>query len=373
MNRCFFFLLFIPALVLAEPLYSPTWGFILDLPEGYEYVEGDGKDRFSFSGPSEAMFEIIVYNGVYGNMEELVNDINRRLGNRGSADFFTYRSRQAAIIELSFNNNSGWGLGLELPGASAGGRPPMLLAISYGPSEIDALALFHISALDSIIPSEADRHYPGPIMEYSYPRGEQKRVSLASSGVSAMIRENDAEAAQVLIEREFNILLNYVDTPYWREAWIRYYRSIYRDSYDRTADAVSALARHWGAAGVSGEAKRAFAQKALEFVQDFHYERDFSGSDFLNLVTAVTEGRGDCDSRAMLWALVLARADIRSAMMVSHHYSHAMGLADIEGTGARFEAHGIHWLVAETTANINIGLIAQDVNDPAYWLGIIFE
>jgi hypothetical protein len=75
----------------------------------------------------------------------------------------------------------------------------------------------------------------------------------------------------------------------------------------------------------------------------------------------------------MLWAIILAHADIRAAMMVSRNYSHAMGLADIIGTGARFEAHGIQWLVAETTANVDIGLIAQDTSDPAHWLGILFE
>ena len=103
------------------------------------------------------------------------------------------------------------------------------------------------------------------------------------------------------------------------------------------------------------------------------YERNFQGSDFLNLVTGITEGRGDCDSRAMLWAILLAHIDIRAAMMVSRHYGHAMGLTDLSGTGARFDHLGIQWLVAETTANVDIGLIAQDVSDPQFWLGVIFE
>jgi hypothetical protein len=97
------------------------------------------------------------------------------------------------------------------------------------------------------------------------------------------------------------------------------------------------------------------------------------GSDFVNLVSAVTQGRGDCDSRAMLWALILAQADIPAAIMVSREHSHAMGLADIAGTGARFEAEGIKWLVAETTAKVDIGLIGQNVSDIESWLGVIFE
>ena len=372
MKKFFLLLIFIPVFVFAESLYSPTWGFRLDLPEGYEYIDGDGKDKFSFSGPGEAMFDIVVYNSIYRSMRELVNDINNRLANSGGVDFFTYKNKQAAVIELDFGGNNGWGLCVELK-KNANDTTPMLLALAYSPANVD-LNLFHLSALDSIIPSDEEKHYPGPIMEYSYPRGEGKRAYLPASGVNAIIYENDAQAAQILIEREFNLLNYYVSSPNWQEAWIRYYRIIYRDSFDRITNAASVIVRSWGGPPSSGNDERmAFAQRALTFVQNFNYERDLSGSDFMNLVTAVTEGRGDCDSRVMLLAIILAHADIRCAMMVSQQHSHAMGLVDLPGSGARFEALGTNWLVAETTAKINIGLIAQDMNNPAVWLGIIFE
>jgi hypothetical protein len=243
----------------------------------------------------------------------------------------------------------------------------MLAALSFGPASEEGLDLFHMSAIDSIAPSPEDRHFPGPIMEYGYNRGELKRGPLFLEGETALIRENDAEIAQALIEREFNVLKNYADTPYWQGAWVRYYRFVYRDSRDRIADAASVLARRWR----GGD--REFAQKALTFVQGFKYERDTAGSDFVNLVSAVTEGRGDCDSRVMLWAIILAHADIRAAMMISREYSHAMGLADIAGAGARFETHGTKWLVAESTANVDIGLIAQDQSGVEAWLGVVFE
>jgi hypothetical protein len=97
------------------------------------------------------------------------------------------------------------------------------------------------------------------------------------------------------------------------------------------------------------------------------------GSDFVNLVSAATEGRGDCDSRALLLAILLEQANIPGAIMVSREYSHAMGLADIAGPGARFSAGGKRWLVAETTAAVKIGLIGKGSADPAKWLGVIFE
>ena len=367
MKRCFLLLILVPVFVFSEALYSPTWGFFIDLPEGYEYTDGDGRDRFSFSGPVGAMFDIVVYNGAYGSINQLVNDINGRLGNSGKVDYFNYNEKKAAVIELNFGGYRGWGLCFELPSS------PMLIALAYGPANRGDLDLFHISALDSICPSIEDRFYPGAIIEYSYPRGEMKPVTL-QGGINALIRENDEEAAQVLIEREFSILTNYANTEYWKAAWLRYYRFIYRDSWDRVINPVYALALNWGGFNAkNSEAKKAFAQRSLDYVQGFIYERNFEGSDFLNLVTAVVQGRGDCDSRSMLWAMILACADIRSAMMVSRQYSHAMGLAEIDGAGARFEAYGTKWLVAETTDKVDIGLIAQDLSDPQHWIGIFFE
>jgi len=273
---------------------------------------------------------------------------------------------------LTFGNFDGWGLCVELDSSSAGA--PMLLALAYGPKEEKELELFHVSALDSIAPSQAERRYPGPVIEYSYPRGEARNASLGASGISAVVFENDAEAAQVLVEREYQILQCYLNSPYLQQAWIRYYRFIYRDSYDRITSAAAALARSWGGSTAgSDEQKRVFAQQALTFTQGFRYERNLSGSDFLNLVSAVTEGRGDCDSRAVLWAIILSHADIRAAFMISHHYSHAMGLAEIAGSGARFEAGGTRWLVAETTASVDIGLINQEQSDPQYWFAVIFD
>jgi hypothetical protein len=75
----------------------------------------------------------------------------------------------------------------------------------------------------------------------------------------------------------------------------------------------------------------------------------------------------------MLWAIILAHANIRAAIMVSGNHSHAMGLADVGGTGARLEAAGTMWLVAETTDNVDIGLIAQDMSDIESWLAVIFN
>jgi len=301
----------------------------------------------------------------------MANEVNRRLGNSGEIAFFEYEGKSAAMMDLHFRGFSGWGLCVELEKNAAAAKAPLLCALAYSPSSGADMDVFHISALDSIAPSDLEARRPGPVMEFGYPRGETKEIPINGAGVSALIRENDAEAAQALVDREFNLLRNYENAPGWQQAWIRFYRAIYRDSWDRIANALFRLEREWDSGQGPGE--RAFAEKALAFVQGFIYERDLEGSDFVNLVTAVSEGRGDCDSRSMLLAMILDQADIPAAMMVSRGHSHAMGLADVPGGGARFEAGGKKWLVAETTDKVGIGLISADKSDIESWLGVIFN
>jgi len=367
MKRCLLFLLLIPSLLPAAPVYSTVWGFSLDLPEGYELVEGNNRDRFSFQGPQGAQFDIAVYNNVYQDITQMSRDIERRLGNKGDIAFFDYGDKAAALMELRFGDSAGWGLCVEL-GRAVDGGVPLLVALAYAPADKTGMDLYHFSALDSLAPSKTEKSRPGPITEFTWPRGQRMEVTLAGTSLRAMVYQHDAEAAQSLIEREFALMRHYAASPVWQEAWVRYYRAICRDSRGRVADAVARLVQNW-----SGADRRAFAGKALAWIQTFTYERDLSGSDFVNLVSAVTEGKGDCDSRAMLWALILVQADIPAAMMVSRDYSHAMGLADIAGSGARFEAGGIKWLVAETTKKVDIGLIGQDMSNTEKWLGILFE
>jgi hypothetical protein len=271
----------------------------------------------------------------------------------------------------------------------------MLVALAYGPENMAAIQYLSLSALDSIVPTPSDVRSPGIMTEFAFPREDPQRVKLANTQIEALIDKIDAEAAQYIADREFAVLRYSADTPRWQEAWVRFYRMIYRDAYGRLADAAFALERSWNQRGAgnkqtdaehpdapsesSPSAKKApvllpaeTAAKALAWVQSFTYERDLTGSDFVNPVSAALEGRGDCDSRALLWAIVLGQANIEAAMMVSREYSHAMGLADIPGPGARFELDRKQWLVAETTSVVALGRIAAGNSDPGKWIGVNF-
>jgi hypothetical protein len=380
-------LLLVPVIAGASPLFSPTWGFALDLPEEYQYSGGDGKDRFSFNTAEGASLDVVVYpasgrNALYSSVEALVRDVQRRLGNRGDASFFEYRNKKAAVLELAFSNPggqgrraalSGWGLCVELgrqSGTGPAGNAGLLLVLAYGPAEKEGLTALYLSALDSIVPEERDRRSPGPVTEFSYPRQNRRLMPLASLDAEAWFYEEDAGASQALIDREFAVLKRSLPSPALNEARKRFYRMIYRDSWDRLADAAFVLERKLNVPPLEN---RDLAGQVLNWVQGFTYERDLMGSDFVNLVSAALEGRGDCDSRAMLWALILNQANIPGAIMISPEFGHAMGLAELPGAGARFETGGKKWLVAETTAAVALGLIAQDYSEISKWMGIVFE
>ena len=376
----FVILALIPAILGASPYFSPTWGFYMDLPEDYKYIDGDGVNRFSFGNPDGASLDIVAYAAgtAYQSVRELAADVQQRLNSSGDTDFFQYRNKEAAIIELVFTGPSdsgsipmnGWGLALELGSDDPSKPGPFLIALAYCPTQRQDLQILNLSVLDSIAPTESDRLSPGPITEYGYPRETKVRYPVWGLGVDAWFYTEDEEASQALIDREFNVFMRYADTPMWQDAWVRYYRAIYRDSCDRLADAAFSVERKFNSPD-SDPAE--LAASVLDWVQKFTYERNFQGSDFTNLVSAITDGRGDCDCRAMLWALILNHANIRAAMMVSSVYSHAMGLADLPGTGARFDYLDTQWLVAETTAPVAPGLIAADFSDMDNWIGILLQ
>ena len=360
-------------------MYSQLWGFSVDLPVCYEFVSGNARDTFSFESPLGARLDLIVYHPessrdtIYVSIEAMAYDIQARLGNRGDIDFFTFDDKRSFIMELVFQlpgegTMAGWALGMELAETAQG--IPMLFAMAYGPAGHPDLELFHVSALDSLSPLMGKRLIVGPMTEYAYPRDTPVLVRIFDLDAIAIIYDSDAEAAQALIDREFEVLRFYEHADNWQEAWARFYRAIYRDSFDRLADLAFQVERTFN---VPPTDNRNLAEQVLTWVQGFEYERNFFGSDFLNLITASVHGRGDCDNKAMLWAIILEQAGIRSAIMVSRQHSHAMGLADLPGSGARFPVQGRNYLVAEPNARVSIGLIEQSMSAIDQWLGVVFE
>ncbi|MDR2150258.1 MAG: hypothetical protein LBO67_05485 [Spirochaetaceae bacterium] len=346
----------------AEALFSPTWGFSLDIPVGLELTEGDGTNSFTFQSPQGMSLSLKVYPQAASALS-IARDTQSRLRSSGQTSPFTYDGKPAAFLELQFQNITGWGLVLALD------TEIHLLALAYGPARSTHLQTLYLAALNALAPTSRSQLLPGPVIEYLYPRTERKQVALFGTEQRALVFTNDASAAQALIDLEYTLLTQYQSSPLWTQAWTRFYRVIHRDSFDRLAHIAFILEREWRGPALD------FAERALKWVQSFAYERDLSltKSDFVNLVSAATEGRGDCDSRSLLWALLLEQADIPAGIMVSAQFSHACGIADIEAAGAHFPWNGTDWLVAETIADVAIGRIAASMSEISEWIGIVFD
>ncbi|MDR2135693.1 MAG: hypothetical protein LBO76_03665 [Treponema sp.] len=396
-----------PAPLGAEP-YSPYAGVLIDLPPGYQERRTQGAAQRSFANGQGAVFEMEL-SGEGGDpaarLERARAGLGIPAGEPGGIESYDSHGLRAALARIEFVLD-GAGRPLARGGGAGGARAyqgwalcvdrgeDQLLALAYGPAGNTGLELLSLSCLDSIAPTGAERYYWGPVTEFAWPRGETAETRLYNTALSARIAGGDAEAAQGLVDREFQVLRLFEGGPRWQEAWRRFYRMIRRDSWERLADALFQLERSWNAEAVLGGTRSvpgpdaaggsaggiaaglddyALAARALSYVQGFRYERDLIGSDVVNLGSAITEGRGDCDSRAMLWALFLAQANIPAGIMVSREYGHAMGIADLEGPGARLPLGDRQYLVAETTAAVGLGLIGRNVSEAAKWLGVMFE
>ena len=91
------FFIFFCSFIHSTPIHSPAWGFSIDLPVSYVFIGGNGRDRFSFANADGANFDLIVYHAEdgrdapYASLRELVQDVQRRLNNRGEEDSFQFR------------------------------------------------------------------------------------------------------------------------------------------------------------------------------------------------------------------------------------------------------------------------------------------
>jgi hypothetical protein len=426
--------LLLAALLLAGSMafgdeYFSERGFSIDLPEGFDILESDGSSSFSFGSPDGAVLvDIVVYPASrFMSAKAGADDTARRLSGRGSFRAFEYGSHDAAIGELGFGTGSsalrGYGLFVndvqsprgDYP-ATSGSKPALydLAVIAYAPAASwpryrDVVA----SAIDGFS-MDGRRAAPGPL-------GASARAAIAGTAgsvaarkatatihfgaalVQAEWRASEAALAQDLVEREYRVLSAYASAPELLDAAVaRFYRMVFRDA----APSLDALALDLSAAwetgawagtprsptlaqpripapGLGGTAvtgprfgasaePRAYAEALLSWVQGFRYERDPAGSDVVNPISAAFEGRGDCDSRALVMAILLRRENIRSILMVSLEHEHALAAVDAPGPGARFPFGKRLWLVAETTATVGIGRIDASQADPTDWIGVEF-
>jgi hypothetical protein len=354
----------------AKELASDTGAFV-DMPSGFTPGDGDGKTRFSYFDSGNGMeFDIMIFEpGRYNAAGAMAADLIGQMGSKGDTSSFTYQGRAAVIAELDFslNGNPRKGHAVFVVGTR---ENSYALVASADSSRYDSYSELIISCLDGFSIDRAARRFPGPVSQFLFPwpaaRAEKKTAVLPSGSVSLPWSAKEEQEELSVIEREYRVLTMYLNSQtFWVDAWARYYRMVYKESAARLDSLVQAFSSSLPANDPTESARR-----VLAWVQGFLYERNFAGIDFVPPLTAAFEKRGDCDSRAMVMAIILEHLGIDSVLMVSREYSHAMLAVDVPGGGQRFTYKGKAYLVAETTAKVGIGKIDASQADFSKWLGV---
>lgn len=351
----------------ADELVSPSWGYALDLPEAYSLQDSRGNDRFHFAHELYPVdLQIALYpDEQFGSAGEALSWVTDQLAPGAKKVDFEWRHRPAGIAQIEGEEIGGWGLALAL----ADEKGWLVMAV-YGPAERAVeLEPLMISTLDGVFTDDGSYYETGPMTAFAWPAegGVETRFDNGKTSVNLPFDKSDSDANQSVVDREFSLLTAFLGTPYVIPAWKRYYRTIWRDSWNRFSRATFEL-------GASlPETSDTLLKELLTWTQGFTYERNFSGSDFTNLPKAFASETGDCDSRSLLLVLMMNQLGVDAILLVSPDYSHAIAAVECPGEGARYELGGKKYLVADTTSKEAAGRIAADMADSSKWFSVTFH
>ena len=364
----------------AELFSSSLYGWTLDLPEGFFLSDAtdDGLSYFFEHDFMKVRLAIKIFpSGKFQRNDLAMEDTLNKLNADGEIDGFLWRERQVSVANYSFQipgnktAQSGWGISASLPKSGAD-----IVVLCYADDENSNDVLqFIISALDSLVIEEDDWRKPGLITSYAFPAGQKKDIALQIDGKKIFTKIPDAasDSASFVIEREFSVLTLYASRKNWKEAWQRYYRLIFREAYSRLDEAAKDIHNALSERPLSAQnnqQKFEMLKKLLAWVQDFQYARNQNASDFNDLASAMQDKGSDCDSRALLLCVLMEHYGVKTELFVSMEYSHAICGFDLAGAGARINVDGTNYLLCETTAHVEPGLVAQEHSETSKWISV---
>lgn len=376
-------LLLLSTRLFAENISDSVYNYSLDIPEGYELTEiSDDQMSYHFTHPNYPVeFVLKIYDDKsLGSTNDVLFIALKKLSASMEIDNFEWNDSVCSISDFSMTLDkkySGWAVCAPL---AKNGAYIVLLAYTTAETR-QSCNPFIMSILNSLCTDDNYYCRPGIIVTYAFPpEGKQKvTANFQNITVESTIDKADVDAAQFVVEMEYSVLLLYAKHNLWKEAWQRYYRMIYRDSFGRLEQFSEAVIQQ-----ISPSAKQSnpsnpelfYAQAILSWVQTFNYKRDNASSantDFTNLPAVLCGQGNDCDSRSMLVCVLLRAAGIESFMLISREYSHAMTVFENPAPGQKYELDGTgrEFLMGETTAKVTWGTIAKDHADRSKWIPVI--
>ncbi|TVQ26990.1 MAG: hypothetical protein EA382_04595 [Spirochaetaceae bacterium] len=372
---------------------NPVFDYSLDLPIGWVQADNTDPAHIGFFSPNaDAMIQVIAIetegrrSGV-----AIAESMLHTMDAEGEPVAFSFQGYPAALSDIRFVT-SGMPARGYLVTISIDGTEFVLLAFAIddsaaprgsartapGAASASAYDAAHdhlLSAIDSFAIGGAGRLAPGPISQFFHPfpapadAARAAQLGFFDVPIPFAVDPNELDATAVLVEREARLLAPYgaLDSQTAYQAWRRYFRMIYRDNFLRlegVAAGIDAVLASRGTPRVD------YPREILRWLQSFDYSRAGGVSDFLPPLLCLVGREGDCDSLAMTYVIILHHLGFDSILMVSDRYAHAVAAVDVHGPGARFEFEGRRWLIAELTAQVEIGQIAASMADPAGWIGV---
>ena len=357
----------------AEKLKSPTYGYELDLPEGFFLAEKTPDGKIYIFQHEFFVTQIVIKIDSKKDFTSAKNCLDSnitKLKGKGETETFIYHNTDCALGNLSINQQEFLGQAATFFLKESNSY---LTVIAYSPAQnADDMMQLHLSILDSVYIDEASIFSNGIYTSYAYPRKKPKMVKLEIAGktIFTAVDELDEEAENFVINREFAIMKVYTDKANWEKAWQRYYRQIYKGSFERFSRIAFDI---FNAINTDELTEIQYAQTLLSWVQGFDYKREQSpnSADFTCATSTLLNKGSDCDSRSMLMCILLQQCGIDGAMFVSRQFSHAIMGVCIDAPGQVFDIAGQKYLLGETTSKVTFGTVPQEVLYKDKWTTVI--
>lgn len=231
---------------------------------------------------------------------------------------------------------------------------------------VSALAAPDVSLGAALIPTDL-----APRLERDYRWKNGRRYGLGYGLSSDVHDEVDTEHAN--LARRFS----YQSAGSWRFTWIpppgcqaQPWACVFNETAASSAGNIAPLTdlfrQQQRRAGLD---TRALAELVVTFVQNIPYRLPTETYfELLPPELVVADGSGDCDSKAVLAAMMLKELGIGTAMLYSRNLAHAaLGVA-LPGTGTSFSAGRTKYLFVEVTyPGWAIGIIPPQYDKPKLW------
>ena len=366
----------------SEILQDEVYNFSLDIPEGFQmedYTEDGTSYFFAHTGIPVYFALKLTTKGDLDSSGFVLDSALTKLSAIYSIDDFTWNESNCAIADFSITFDQlykGWAVTAPLQQKGC-----FITLICYAPADIqDKCNQFIMSLLNSLCVNEKYYCAPGIIVSYAFPKEGDRIVNLNIEGakIQTKIDKSDIESSNFLIEMEYSVLILYAQHPLWKEAWQRYYRLIYRDSFARLENCISDVldVLYPLAERKNPQNPDLFvSQSLLSWVQKFTYTRNNetrNSTDFTSLPAAICGDGNDCDSRSLLICMFMRAMGYESILLVSPEYSHALATVEMDVPGQKYIPAGTdrEFIMGETTAKVTWGMIAQDQADRSKWIPV---